>query len=401
MRTVGVYGIRSTITGKYYVGSSVDIRRRWATHRKELASGTHVGIKLLHAWRKYGSDAWEWVVLEECLLDRKQLLEREQHWIDTLSSYENGYNSLPKAGQGTRGRKQTPEEVAKRVATRRARNNFGHTEETKKLIGDSQKGKKRGPMSEAQRRLLSKIKLEKGMPESERQRMSKMARERVYTDEIRRNMSLAHQGYVMPEEQKRKIASSNLGKSKSPEAMAKTLKSRQDRGGYILPAMCRKYGLPMVPRLCKICQTPFEPKGGWEKVCSPECSKAASSRAAKKLWTGPNAPKGKASTTKEFIEKAIRVHGERFGYGKVVYKKRILPVTIVCPVHGDFQQTPNGHLAGRGCHICKETAMAERNKNNTEIAEMSRIASCKCWNINRGKLCTCGKHQNPSEILQS
>ena len=197
MRTVGVYGIRNTITGKYYVGGSVDIKRRWATHRKELTLGTHTGVKLLRAWQKYGPNTWEWVVLEECQPDKRLLLEREQHWIDTLLSYEDGYNSLPKVGQGTRGRKQTPEEIAKRVATRLAHGSYYHTEETKKLIGDIQRGKKRGPMSEAQKQKISEAHLNNPMSESERKRISKMAKERVYTDEIRANISKAHLGYVM------------------------------------------------------------------------------------------------------------------------------------------------------------------------------------------------------------
>ena len=203
------------LPGKYYVGSSVDIRRRWATHRKELTLGTHVGVKLLHAWKKHGSDAWEWVVLEECQPDRKLLLEREQNWIDCLSAYADGYNSLPKAGQGTHGMKRTPEQVAKMVATRRANNSYSHTAETKKLIGDLQRGKKRGPMSEVQKQKISESHKKNPMSESERQRISKMARERVYTDEIRANISKAHIGYVMPKAQRDKIAAANTGNLKA------------------------------------------------------------------------------------------------------------------------------------------------------------------------------------------
>jgi hypothetical protein len=251
-------------------------------------------------------------------------------------------------------------------------------------------------MSEAQKQKISEAHLNNPMSESERKRISKMAKERVYTDEIRANISKAHLGYVMPRAQRDKIASSNLGKSKSLEAMAKTLKSRQDRGGYILPAMCRKYGLPVVPRLCKICQTSFEPKGGWEKICSPECSKEAMSQAAKKLWAGSSAPKGRPLTKESFLERCHRMHGNRYGYDKVIYKGYLVKATIICPIHGDFQQTPNGHLAGRGCHLCKDEAMAERNKRKVAtpglMAEMSRPAACKRWNINRGKPCVCGKH---------
>lgn len=28
------------------------------------------------------------------------------------------------------------------------------------------------------------------------------------------------------------------------------------------------------------------------------------------------------------------------------------PVTIICPIHGEFQQKPYKHLQGQGCPIC-------------------------------------------------
>ena len=56
--------------------------------------------------------------------------------------------------------------------------------------------------------------------------------------------------------------------------------------------------------------------------------------------------------TAEWIEKARKVHGDKYDYSKVVYVTATKPVTIICPVHGEFQQTPSGHLTGRGCQYC-------------------------------------------------
>ena len=56
--------------------------------------------------------------------------------------------------------------------------------------------------------------------------------------------------------------------------------------------------------------------------------------------------------TRKFIEKAMKVHGDRYDYSKVEYKKAIIKVDIVCKEHGVFSQSPNGHLSGRGCHVC-------------------------------------------------
>jgi len=60
-----------------------------------------------------------------------------------------------------------------------------------------------------------------------------------------------------------------------------------------------------------------------------------------------------SSSTEEFVEKAIAIHGDRYDYSQVVYKGSTLPITIICPVHGPFQQTPNSHLVGKGCAKCQ------------------------------------------------
>ena len=62
-----------------------------------------------------------------------------------------------------------------------------------------------------------------------------------------------------------------------------------------------------------------------------------------------------------FIEKAREVHGDKYDYSKVQYTTSLNPVSIICPLHGEFSQTPHKHLLGHGCPICG-------NKNNlTEI----------------------------------
>lgn len=63
----------------------------------------------------------------------------------------------------------------------------------------------------------------------------------------------------------------------------------------------------------------------------------------------------KRSTTEEFIRKAKLIHGEKYDYSKVAYIDRLKPVIIACPLHGEFEQTPNTHLAGCGCPRCKQT----------------------------------------------
>jgi len=62
---------------------------------------------------------------------------------------------------------------------------------------------------------------------------------------------------------------------------------------------------------------------------------------------------GRNSTTHEFIEKAILIHGNKYDYSQTIYVKAIKKVKINCPTHGLFEVTPNGHLSKHsGCPLC-------------------------------------------------
>lgn len=60
-------------------------------------------------------------------------------------------------------------------------------------------------------------------------------------------------------------------------------------------------------------------------------------------------------TTKCFIKDAVNVHGNKFDYSKVEYTKSNEKVSIICSIHGVFEQTPNCHLRGDGCPKCKQS----------------------------------------------
>lgn len=89
----------------------------------------------------------------------------------------------------------------------------------------------------------------------------------------------------------------------------------------------------------------------------PQCSKIARSktmslvRQNQETQTRKNERHEKERTC--FIEKARKVHGEFFDYSKVVYRGCSVPVDIICPKHGIFQQKPILHIQGKGCRLCK------------------------------------------------
>lgn len=67
-------------------------------------------------------------------------------------------------------------------------------------------------------------------------------------------------------------------------------------------------------------------------------------------------------TTQEFIDKAKSVHGDKYGYSGVAYVNAHSKVTILCKEHGDFEQTPNNHLSGKGCSKCSSTYIKTTEK---------------------------------------
>ena len=73
-----------------------------------------------------------------------------------------------------------------------------------------------------------------------------------------------------------------------------------------------------------------------------------------------------SSNTEEFITKARKIHGDKYDYSKVEYKGCDIPVTIICPIHGEFPQTPSNHLSGRGCDKCGNNKMKLLFSSNTE-----------------------------------
>lgn len=56
--------------------------------------------------------------------------------------------------------------------------------------------------------------------------------------------------------------------------------------------------------------------------------------------------------TKDFIEKAVAKHGDKYTYDKVEYKSLKEKVLIGCKIHGYFLQSPSRHLAGKDCRAC-------------------------------------------------
>ena len=94
----GIYSLTNAVSGKVYVGSGVNMRRRELEHCRQLLTHTHNNAYLQHAWDKDGAAAFTFAVLA-LVPDITMLLEQEQVWLDALRSYDPsiGYNLSPTA----------------------------------------------------------------------------------------------------------------------------------------------------------------------------------------------------------------------------------------------------------------------------------------------------------------
>ena len=137
----GIYEIRNRGNGKCYVGSAVNIIRRWRDHLTRLRCGRHGNQHLQRAFDKYGEPAFGFSVLEH-IEDTSQLIPREQHFLDTLSPE---YNISPTAGSPL-GIRRT-EEVRARASA--AHKGVKLSEAHCRAIGKASKGRSVSPETRA------------------------------------------------------------------------------------------------------------------------------------------------------------------------------------------------------------------------------------------------------------
>jgi hypothetical protein len=79
-------------------------------------------------------------------------------------------------------------------------------------------------------------------------------------------------------------------------------------------------------------------------------------------------------TTKQFVEEAKKIHGNKYDYSKVEYINKRTKVCIICPIHGEFWQRPNDHLKGCGCYECgRKNCTGKKVDTNSFINEAKKI----------------------------
>lgn len=203
--SAGIYAIVNTTNGRRYIGSSIDIRKRYADHRQALRAGKHHNGHLQHAWAKYGEARFALLVLE-IVTNPKDLCRVEQRYLDSGMNLYNSavfadrpsmlgkkHSAETKAKIGAansvalKGNKIPPEVTAKRVAKVLGQR---RSEETKSKMRAAQSG--HTPVNAIIR--SAELRRGKPLPVEHRQKISASMKGRERTLEHCANLSASQKG---------------------------------------------------------------------------------------------------------------------------------------------------------------------------------------------------------------
>lgn len=216
----GIYKITNSVNGKVYVGSAVSIIRRWDLHRSQLNAGKHHSVKLQRAWVKYGEASFTLDVLEY-VEDCTQLLTREQHWLDTLNTVDDGYNVCRVAGS-TLGVKM-PESHRQRMSE--VHKGRPKSEEMRRKVSEANRVR---PVSQATLDAFRKARVGSTLTEEHRAKLSAATKGKPKSEQAKANMNAKRIGRVMSEETKAKIAAAQKARM-TPEMRKRLSESAKNR----------------------------------------------------------------------------------------------------------------------------------------------------------------------------
>ena len=108
MEICGVYKITNSITGDFYIGSSNNVKRRWAAHKCQSIWKQYPNNQMYIDFQKYGLNNFVFEIVEEVEIEK--LKETEQQLIETLKPT---YNQINANGWDTERHKETKKKYEK------------------------------------------------------------------------------------------------------------------------------------------------------------------------------------------------------------------------------------------------------------------------------------------------
>lgn len=216
MAESGIYEIVNLVNGKRYVGSAVDVPQRWREHRTMLKCTRHHSRHLQASWNKHGGNVFEFRLILRCAADR--LIVEEQAEFDRRKPE---YNICPTAGS-TLGRPHGPETKAKIAASKIGLKMPPRSDEHRRKLSESQKGRVISPEHMA---ALQAARRAKVFDESDRRSRSEGMKKAYAEGRHRRDR---------PADYREKIAAGLRGKKLSPEhrAAVSAAMTGKTRGPY-------------------------------------------------------------------------------------------------------------------------------------------------------------------------
>ena len=119
MKISAVYKITNTITGDFYIGSSKDVKKRWAVHKCQSVWKKYPNKQLYQDMQKYGKDKFVFEILAE--VEANKLKEAEQQFIETLKPT---YNSNRAKGWNIERIKETNKKYKKTDKYKKAKKEY-------------------------------------------------------------------------------------------------------------------------------------------------------------------------------------------------------------------------------------------------------------------------------------
>ena len=165
----GIYIILNKENGKFYIGSSVNIKNRWALHKRQLSSNTHVNNYLQKAWNKYGQKSFLFEIVEIC--PKEECINRENYWLSYHQTYipEIGYNIISQANSflGYKHTEETKQKLKKIAQQKWANMTEEENMEERKKLSSYRKNK---AISTRHKKALFEGLLKSGWLQSERKK---------------------------------------------------------------------------------------------------------------------------------------------------------------------------------------------------------------------------------------
>ena len=205
----GIYKIESIIKpDRIYIGSAVDIKRRWSNHLNDFKKGTHLNKKLQNHYNKYGKDDFVFSIIYEFeFRDRKQIKEIEDNFIRTLNPY---FNICKSATHSRAGLKNSS--IHKKRIKRSLNKKEIKEKQRKRMMGENNPNFGKSPSIETTKKISESLKIffqtEEGL---------KLAKEAS----SRNKGTKYHEGFKHTAETKEKMRLKKIGTKWSEETRIK------------------------------------------------------------------------------------------------------------------------------------------------------------------------------------